>query len=93
MTQLEELEIQILNLSEGEFARLRDWFLQRDSDAWVVQIERDAESGKLEELFRRSVVDTKPAFQLSFDALCQSRLLESFQCFAPRSPAACSGQL
>jgi hypothetical protein len=52
MTKLEAIEEEIKSLSPGEFAELREWLLERDSDEWDRQIERDAASGKLDKLFQ-----------------------------------------
>jgi hypothetical protein len=57
MTKLESLEEEIKKLSAEELAQLREWFLGRDAEAWDRQIERDAESGKLDKLFEKSVAD------------------------------------
>lgn len=54
MTKLEELEEEIKKLSPEELTQLRDWFLELDAESWDNQIERDAESGKLDKLFDRN---------------------------------------
>jgi len=51
MSKIKELEEAIGKLTAAEFAELRDWLLERDADMWDAQIERDAESGKLDALF------------------------------------------
>ena len=40
-------------------ARLRDWILELDWQAWDDQIERDSTTGKLDRLFERSLRDHK----------------------------------
>lgn len=57
MTKLEALEEEIKKLSPEELAKLREWLLERDADAWDREIERDAESGKLDKLFEKSLTD------------------------------------
>lgn len=57
MTKLEHIESEIKKLSADEFAKLRDWLLELDADEWDRQIEQDAASGKLDQLFERSVAD------------------------------------
>jgi hypothetical protein len=51
MTRVEQLEHEIEKLSASEFAELRAWLLERDWEEWDQQIERDAASGKLDQLF------------------------------------------
>lgn len=50
MRKVEEIELQIQNLSREELAELRTWFSEQDWKAWDAQIESDAKSGKLDEL-------------------------------------------
>jgi hypothetical protein len=38
-------------------AQPRDWLLELDADQWDRQIERDANSGKLDKLFEKSLAD------------------------------------
>lgn len=57
MTKLEQLEAEIKKLSLDEFARLRNWLLELDWQAWDQQIEKDAASGKLDKLFEKSLAD------------------------------------
>ena len=57
MTKLESLEEEIKRLSPAEMAQLRDWFLELDADQWDREIERDANSGKLEKVFEKSLAD------------------------------------
>jgi hypothetical protein len=57
MTMLEALEEQIKKLSPQELAQLRDWLLEHDAEEWDREIERDADSGKLDRLFEKSVAD------------------------------------
>lgn len=57
MTTLEALEEEIMKLPSADQAKLREWFLERDAEAWDRQIEQDANSGKLEKLFSKSLAD------------------------------------
>ncbi len=57
MTKLEQIETEIKKLSPEEFSRLRDWLLELDAEEWDRQIERDAASGKLDKLFKKSIAD------------------------------------
>ncbi len=57
MTKVQLIEQEIRKLSPEELAQLRDWFLELDAEQWDKQLERDAESGKLEKLFDKSVAD------------------------------------
>lgn len=50
MRKIEEIELQIQQLSREEFTELREWFLEQDWKAWDAQIEADAKSGKLDKL-------------------------------------------
>ncbi|HEY2828487.1 MAG TPA: hypothetical protein VGJ88_00105 [Thermoanaerobaculia bacterium] len=57
MTKLEAIEKQIQALSPAELAELRDWLLEREAEQWDREIERDAASGRLDELFEKSLSD------------------------------------
>jgi flagellar motility protein MotE (MotC chaperone) len=57
MTKVQAIEEQIKTLSANELAELRDWLLEHDSVEWDRQIERDARSGKLENLFAKARAD------------------------------------
>jgi hypothetical protein len=54
MTKVEMLEAEIEKLSAEEFAELREWLLEKDWEAWDRQIEADAASGKLDNLFEKA---------------------------------------
>lgn len=45
---VEEIQAAIESLPENEYARLRDWFFERDWDEWDEEIARDSEAGKLD---------------------------------------------
>ncbi|MBI4179751.1 hypothetical protein HY522_10060 [bacterium] len=57
MGNLARIEQEIQKLSSSEVSKLRDWFIERDSRDWDAQIERDAGSGKLDELIEESKED------------------------------------
>jgi hypothetical protein len=57
MTRVEALEAEIKKLSATELAQLREWLLEHDDAEWDRQIESDAASGKLDNLFEKSVAD------------------------------------
>ena len=57
MTRLEAIEAQIQALSPEEVAELREWLLEREAEQWDREIERDAASGKLDQLFEKSLSD------------------------------------
>ena len=48
MTQIEAIQAEIESLSSEDFARLREWIVQRDWQNWDRQIERDSAAGKLD---------------------------------------------
>lgn len=50
MSEVEELESRIRNLSRQELATLRDWFLEFDSQAWDQQITSDFKAEKFKAL-------------------------------------------
>jgi hypothetical protein len=54
MSKVEILEEEIKKLSAEEFVELRNWLLDRDWENWDRQIERDAESGKLDHIFEEA---------------------------------------
>jgi len=51
------LEEEIKKLSPEEMAQLRDWLLERDAEQWDQEIERDAASGRLDQVFKKSLAD------------------------------------
>jgi hypothetical protein len=50
MRKLEEIERQIFELPREEFAKLRNWFMEQDANAWDAQIEADVRAGKLDKI-------------------------------------------
>ncbi len=54
MTKIEQVISSIELLSEQEFAKLRDWIIERDLERWDRQIERDSEAGRLDFLIKEA---------------------------------------
>jgi hypothetical protein len=50
MSTVDEIEAAISNLAPQDFARVRDWLLERDHQLWDKQIEIDSDSGNLDHL-------------------------------------------
>jgi len=46
------LQEEIVKLDHDEFATLMEWIRERDWEKWDRQIERDAASGKLDEIVK-----------------------------------------
>ncbi|MBM4045732.1 MAG: hypothetical protein FJ279_11505 [Planctomycetes bacterium] len=57
MTQIEQLERDIMRLNRAELAALRDWFENYLADEWDRQIEEDAKAGKFDRLAQEALVD------------------------------------
>jgi hypothetical protein len=54
MSEVEELEARIVNLTRQDMARLRDWFLQLDDRLWDQQIASDFKAGKFQGLIDKA---------------------------------------
>jgi len=54
---IHEIEQAVTELSPKELARFRQWFDEFDAQIWDDQIERDANSGKLDKLAGKAVAD------------------------------------
>jgi hypothetical protein len=50
MSEIEQLEKTVSNLSPKDLAQFRAWFLEFDARAWDEQIETDLKAGKLDPL-------------------------------------------
>ncbi|MEP7311507.1 MAG: hypothetical protein ABI859_02900 [Pseudomonadota bacterium] len=59
MRKIERIEQQIAELSQLEFAELREWVLERDWAAWDERVKADAETGKLDKLVVEANADFK----------------------------------
>ena len=55
MSKLQKLQAEIESLSQEEYGRLRQWFLERDWNRWDKEIETDALSGKLDFLVKEAL--------------------------------------
>jgi hypothetical protein len=64
MSGIDEIKTAIETLSPGEFARLRNWFLEKDWREWDRQIEADSIAGKLDFLIDEALEEkTKGTLQ------------------------------
>lgn len=50
MSEVDDIERAVEQLSASQLAEFRRWFLTYDADAWDQQIEADAAAGKLDVL-------------------------------------------
>ncbi|OED36513.1 hypothetical protein AB833_28125 [Chromatiales bacterium (ex Bugula neritina AB1)] len=57
--KVEEIEKEIQQLSPDQLRQFRAWYEKFDSDKWDEQIERDAQSGKLDEIAIQALQDHK----------------------------------
>jgi len=57
MRSVEEIVSSIEGLSREEFARLREWFYERDWERWDREIEEDSKSGKLDFLVKEAFTE------------------------------------
>jgi len=57
MGKIEKIEQDVQALSSDELAQFRAWFLEYDWAAWDRQIERDAASGRLDDLAAKALRD------------------------------------
>lgn len=48
MSTVEEIQNAVARLKPEELARFRQWFLEREADAWDRAIRKDIEAGKLD---------------------------------------------
>jgi hypothetical protein len=55
MSKLENIQAAIESLSEEEYSRLREWFVEKDWEQWDQEIEVDSQSGKLEFLVKEAL--------------------------------------
>ena len=59
MSQLEQLEQEVLRLSPEDLARFRAWFVELDHQLWDKQIEADLTTGKLDRLIAQARAEFK----------------------------------
>lgn len=57
MGKIEIIEKEVSQLSLSELGTFREWFFEFDAEAWDKQIERDAQSGKLDSLAEYALKD------------------------------------
>ena len=57
MSKVEEIQSTIVSLPPEDYARLRQWFAERDWDQWDREIERDTAAGKLDFLIDEAVAE------------------------------------
>lgn len=48
MSTLEEIKNAVAHLSHEELSQFREWFHERDAEAWDRQMAADAQAGKLD---------------------------------------------
>ncbi len=54
MTNVQEIQAAIESLPSEEYARLREWFMERDWELWDKEIEEDSKTGKLDFLVEQA---------------------------------------
>ena len=59
MSQIEMLEQTVRQLSPGELAAFRSWFIEFDNAEWDRQMEADSETGKLDGLVQSALEEHK----------------------------------
>ncbi len=59
MSELEQLEQEVLQLSPEDLARFRAWFLELEHRLWDKQIEADVAAGKLDHLIAEARAEFK----------------------------------
>jgi hypothetical protein len=57
MSDVDNLERQVKDLSPQEFAAFRKWFFAYDGEAWDRQLEQDVVAGKLDALAEKALRD------------------------------------
>ena len=57
VSSVEEIQSAIVSLAPEEYARLREWFIERDWEQWDQQIEADARAGKLDFLIAEAMAE------------------------------------
>lgn len=57
MSIVEQIEHQVQQLSQSEFAKFREWFHEYEWQAWDRQLEKDVEAGKLDALAEKALAD------------------------------------
>jgi hypothetical protein len=57
MATIEEIETAVTNLPPTDYARFRDWFVERDNYLWDKEIEEDSASGALDHIVQEIKAD------------------------------------
>ncbi|MBI2820333.1 MAG: hypothetical protein HYX73_10165 [Acidobacteria bacterium] len=55
MSNVENIEDRIKQLSPEELAAFREWFIRFDAEAWDQQIEADSQAGRLDFLVQEAL--------------------------------------
>lgn len=59
VTKVESLEREVKKLDKASLEAFRDWFHRYDADAWDLQMQKDARSGKLDALAKDALAAHK----------------------------------
>ncbi len=59
MTKVQLLEREVKKLDRASLETFRNWFRQYDSDAWDLQIQKDARTGKLDTFAKEALAAHK----------------------------------
>lgn len=59
---IEQIENAILNLSETDFTKLRNWLLDLDYQQWDQQLEQDINEGKLDALAQEALAEFEAGY-------------------------------
>ncbi len=57
MDDLDDIKTRVEHLKPDQQAALREWFLERDQQAWDAQIARELAAGKLDAMIARAKAD------------------------------------
>lgn len=74
MSNLEQIEAEILKLPSEEFQRLRQWFFDLDYQRWDEQLEKDVADGKLEDLAEEAIAANR-SWKISENLMHYTKLL------------------
>jgi hypothetical protein len=55
MSNLQEIEQAVSQLSSEDLAAFRDWFAEFDAEIWDRQFEKDVAAGRLDQLAKKAV--------------------------------------
>jgi hypothetical protein len=59
MSSIEQIQAAIEALPQAEFARLRQWFQEKDWEEWDRQLEADSQAGKLDFLLAEALEEKR----------------------------------